>query len=142
MKKFENVLELYKATEIGNVGVAVNITQPYSTIIANIEFVLFKIKELTLNSYYYGDMVFCSYLEQKNSKKMEIDVQKNHLILWKDKREKVEITSISFDEFDHPKFCLLEKDDNPEEFFQEIMKLENTSGNILEMFKLIEEKIQ
>lgn len=142
MKKFENVLELYKATEIGKVGVAVNITQPYSTIIANIEFVLFKIKELTLNSYYYGDMIFCSYFEQKNSKKIEIDVQKNHLILWKDKREKVEITSINFDEFDHPKFCLFEKDDNPEEFFQEIMKLENTSGNILEMFKLIEEKIQ
>ena len=73
---------------------------------------------------------------------MEIDVQKNHLILWKDKREKVEITSINFDEFDHPKFCLFEKDDNPEEFFFFIMKLENTSGNILEIFKLIEEKIK
>lgn len=142
MKKFENVSELYKATEIGNIGVAVNIAQPYLTIIANIEFVIFKIKELTLKNYYYGDMVFCSYFEQKNSKKMEIDVQKNHLILWKDKREKPEITSINFDEFDQPKFCLFEKDDNPEEFFQEIMELENTSGNILEMFKLIEEKIK
>lgn len=138
MKTFESISELFEALKKEDIGVVINDAIPYQTVIKNIDFILFKINNISLNgNNYYGDLVYCSYFEQKRRKKFTINIEKDQLIIWRNKKEEVNITSLIYDEFDKLKIYLLSENDNPEIIFTKAVNIGNTSENIINSISLL-----
>jgi hypothetical protein len=142
MKEFKSPEETIKFLKEGVIGVAISTTS-HKYIKKDVSFVIFKINRISSyssRSYYHGDLVHASILEFTKGIEIKLNIKQNDLVFWKDDDGTVDITSICYFsnntkyEF---KICILEEKDNPEDIFQKMLNIGNTSKSTFNSMELV-----
>lgn len=144
MKKFKSPEETVEFLKKGVIGFAIS-TAFIAKEIKHDSFIVFKIKETFSHSsrrYYYGDLIYASILES-TTKSMEIKlkIKQNDLVFWKnDDNKMADIVLIPYlpdDNIHEFNFCILEEKDKPEDIFQKMLNIGNTSKSTFNSMELI-----
>ncbi len=153
MKEYNDEYKFVKELKVGNIGsmFGCNIHHEHSYEI-NVTFIRIKekikIRDIykVPNTHFFGDYVMINLVRKNNTINLNLEVkiyEENNIpqiarIIIHEKKPFVII--FPFDHYTiqnswNPRYFLLEKKDNPEEFFQKAIKLSNNSSSIVSSLK-------